>query len=173
MNSGHPPIWSSCVLVLTAMLPLLLYGCATPVFKSPPMATPSPSEVAHSAQRFEGTEVVWGGKIIDVRNLAATTEVQVVAYPLDSSQRPDPSEAPEGRFIVELPGYAEAFDFSPGRFLSVRGHIAGTRVRVVDGHDYEYPVLRQITLHAWPRNFPNEGGRTGFAMGVGVAVGGH
>lgn len=149
----------------------MLAGCVSPpVFKDAPGASPAPAEVAAAPERYHAADVVWGGKILDVRNRADTTEVQVIAYPIDAAQRPDQRAPTEGRFIVVLPGYVEPLDFPAGRFLTVRGHLDGTRVGRVDDHDYVYPLLRRDALHLWPVNFPNERGRVSFGLGVGVGI---
>ncbi len=163
-RSGSRLAWLAATLSALA-------GCASPpVFKDAPPAAPAPAEVALAPERYHGTQVVWAGKILGTRNLADTTEVQVIAYPADASQRPDQSAPTQGRFIVVLPGYVEPLDFPPGRFLTVRGHLQGTRVGSVDAHDYVYPLLQQGELHLWPVNFPNERGHVSFGLGVGVGV---
>ncbi len=94
----------------------------------------------------------------------------MIAYPTDASQRPDQSAPTQGRFILVLPGYVEPLDFPPGRFLTVRGTLQGTRVGSVDAHDYVYPLLHEGDLHLWPVNFPNERARVRFGLGVGVGL---
>ncbi len=130
----------------------------------------SPAEVALAPDRHQGTGVVWGGKILDVRNLADETEVQVAAYPLDRSQRPDQAAPTQGRFIIVLPGFAEPLDFPPGRFVTVQGRIDGTRMRRIGEVDRAYPALRRDALHVWPVNFPRERGRVGVSFGFGVGI---
>ena len=148
----------------------LLAGCATPVFKDAPAASATPLEVADAPQRFQDADVVWGGKILDVRNLAETTEVQVVAYPLGRGQRPDPAAPTQGRFLIELPGFVEPLDFPAGRFLSVRGRVEGARTRRIDDREYTYPLLRKDALHLWPPNYPHDNGQVHFGIGIGVGI---
>ena len=153
-----------------AMALAVLAGCATPVFKGAPPTATTPAEIAAAPERYHGLDVVWGGKIVDVRNLADSTEVQIVAYPLDASQRPDPKASTLGRFIVALPGYVEPFDFPAGRFVTLRGQVAGSRTLPVDEHDLTLPVVADATVHLWPPNFPYEEPRVHFSFGVGVGV---
>ena len=124
----------------------------------------------HQPERYHGADVIWGGKIIEVRNLADTTDVEVVAYPLDASQRPDPNAPTSGRFIVAIPGYAEPLDFPAGRFVTLRGRIDGTRVSRVDEHDVAFPLVTEANVHLWPMNFPYEQPRVHFSFGVGVGI---
>ena len=156
---------SMLVTMLTA-----LAGCATPVFKDAPPTAETPMEIAAAPERYHGLDVVWGGKIVDVRNLADSTEVQIVAYPLDASQRPQPNAPTLGRFIVALPGYVESLDFPAGRFVTLRGQVAGSRTLPIDEHELVLPLVADATMHLWPPNFPYEEPRVHFSFGVGVGV---
>jgi outer membrane lipoprotein len=149
---------------------LALGACATPVFRQAPATGVSPLEAAREPLRHAGTAVVWGGKILDVRNLADETEVQLAAYPLDAAQRPQQSDPALGRVIVVLPGFADPLDFPPGRFVTVLGHLDGTRTRRIGDADRELAVLRRDALHLWPVNFPRERSRVSFGVGVGIGI---
>ena len=148
----------------------VLAGCATPVFKDAPPAAATPAEIAAAPERYHGLDVVWGGKIVDVRNLADSTEVQVVAYPLDRAQRPDQNAPALGRFIIALPGYIEPFDYPIGRFVTLRGQVVGSRTLPIDEHDLVLPVVADASVHHWPVNFPYDAPQMHFSLGVGVGV---
>jgi outer membrane lipoprotein len=148
----------------------LLPGCATPVFKDAPPAIATPAEIGAAPERYHGADIVWGGKIVDVRNLADATEVQVVAYPLDGAQRPDPNAPTLGRFVVALPGYVEPLDYPAGRFVTLRGHIAGSRSVPIDERNVVFPLVADAAVHLWPVNFPYEEPRVRFSFGVGVGI---
>jgi outer membrane lipoprotein len=155
--------------VLIAAL-MALAGCATPVFKDAPPAAATPAEIAAAPERYHGLDVVWGGKVVDVRNLADSTEVQIVAYPLDGAQRPDPGARTLGRFIVALPGYVEPLDFPAGRFVTLRGQVAGSRTLPIDEHELVLPVVADASVHHWPVNFPYDQPQMHFSLGGGVGV---
>lgn len=140
------------------------------MFKDVSAVSPTPTEVAVQPERYHDADIVWGGKILSVRNLADTTEVQVVAYPLDRAQRPNQSAPTQGRFIVSLPGYVEALDYPLGRFVTLRARLSGTRVAQVDEQDYVFPLVSDATAHLWPINFPYETPRVQFGIGVGVGI---
>jgi outer membrane lipoprotein len=142
-----------CSLML-ALTCLALASCATPAFRDVGSAIAiDPSDVQQSGDRYNGAEVVWGGRIISVENREQTTDVEVVAYPLDRDQQPMPDLPTVGRFILVLPGFVEPFDYPVGRHLSVHGIVAGTQVGRVDAHDYLYPLLRAREVTVWPWGF--------------------
>lgn len=160
-------------MMIRGTAPVLLAalgGCATPVFKDVPATAATPSEVAVEPERYHDTTVIWGGKILDVRNREDTTEVQVIGYPLDNAQRPQQTAPTDGRFIVVIPGFAEPLDYPLGRFVTLRGRVNGTRGGRVDERDYVFPLVDDATVHLWPINFPYERPRVSFGIGVGVGI---
>lgn len=157
------------MLSLAASL-VALAGCATPVLKDAPASSPTVAEVAAAPERYHDGEVVWGGKIIALANLAETTEVQLVAYPLARGQRPDTRAASQGRFVLVLPGYVEAMDYPSGRWLSVRGRVTGSEVRTIDRRDVVHPRVYGSEVHLWPREFPDDRGHWSVGVGLGVGI---
>lgn len=136
------------------LLCVLLSSCATPVFRDVDnVVRVTPADVQQQPEGFRGAEVVWGGRIVAVENREDTTEVEVVAYPLDRDQQPSPEQPTEGRFLLVLPGFVEPFDYPHGRHLTVHGVLAGTRVGRVQEHEYLYPLVRARAVHVWPWGF--------------------
>lgn len=156
----------------TLLVCLWLAGCApAPVFKlsSTPLDV-EPQAVARAPERYGDARVVWGGRVLEVRNGAAASEIVVLAYPLDGSQRPQPDQSSEGRFVVALPGYVESLDYPPGRYVSVAGRLAGTRVEPVDAHDYRYPEVAADAVHLWPAGFEHDRPQIHFGIGISGAI---
>lgn len=156
--------------LLVAVAVLALAACARPVFKDAAPGAISPADVALQPESHRGAVVVWGGKILDVRNLADATEIQVAAYPLDRAQRPQQTAPVQGRFIVLIPGFVDPLDYPAGRFVTVRGRIDGSRMRRIGDAEREYPAVRRDELHLWPVNFPRERSRVSFGVGIGVGI---
>lgn len=152
-----------------AALAALLAACATqpPIDATNARTDWSPIDAAN-APRSAGQDVLWGGMIVAVENLRDSSEIEVLAYPLDAKQRPLLKAPTLGRFIAVLPGYVERFDYPEGRFLTLRGSVAGTREALIDQRPYLYPVVATDDVHLWPENFQNSGPR--FSIGIGVGV---
>ncbi len=141
-------------LLLALLLSAALASCATPVFRDTGNSiAATPADVQQQPEDFRGAEVVWGGRIVAVENREETTEVEVVAYPLDRDQQPSPEEPTQGRFILVLPGFVEPFDYPAGRHLTAQGVLSGTRVGRVQEHEYVYPLVRARAVHVWPWGF--------------------
>ena len=149
-------------------LVLALAGCAPPpVLK--PMSTPvaiAPEAAAAEAARYDGSPVVWGGRIVEVRNGANSSEIVIDAFPLDSGQRPRTKESSQGRFFVRFDGYVESYDYPQGRYLTVSGRIEGSVSETVDEKAWQYVVVRAEDLHLWPVGFEKSAPQVHFSLGV-------
>ena len=163
------------LLCLPALLVLLtVAACApAPLYKTAPQAViATPQQVAQSPERYAGGDVIWGGRIVQVVNLADHSEVELLAYPLDSSQRPKANDSGNGRFVAVLPGYAEPLDYPSGALMTVSGKLNGSRAGKVGQADYVFPLVTTAQSHVWTTDELNKG-RNNVHFGLGVGVGIH
>jgi outer membrane lipoprotein len=159
------------VLLSTAFV-MALSACApAPIYKAAPNAVMAvPSQVAQSPERYNGNDVIWGGRIVAVQNYPDHSEVELLAYPLDGSQRPAISDAGNGRFIAVLAGYAEPLNYPSGALMTVNGKLSGSRAGKVGEADYVFPLVSVTQSHVWTAAEMSQG-RSNFHFGVGVGVG--
>ena len=157
--------------ILTAALATLasLTACTTPPIQSeiPARVDLTPYQVAED-KAFPAEDVLWGGMVVDVRNSADFSEMEVLAYPLDRSQRPRLQAPTQGRFIARMPGYVERYDYPQGRFVTLRGKVVARREGMIDERLYVYPIVEAGQVHLWPLGFQDAGPH--FSIGVGVGV---
>lgn len=158
-------------LALPAVL-LALAACApAPIYKTSGSAVAAtPGQVAQTPERFSGNEVVWGGRIVHVSNFPDHSEIELLAYPLDSSQRPRANDSGNGRFIAVMRGYVEPLDYPSGALMTVDGKLNGTRAGKVGEADYLFPLVDVSQSHVWTAEEMGRG-RNNFRFGVGVGVG--
>jgi outer membrane lipoprotein len=150
-----------------------LAACApAPIYKTgPSLVNASPEQVAASPENFQGMQVVWGGSVIGVRNLADHSEVEILAYPLDSSQRPRLKEAASGRFIAIVPGFVEPMDYPQGAPVTLRGTLDGSRTGMVGQANYRFALVRSEAMHRWtPEEMRQGHPNINFGVGVGVGI---
>ncbi|MEQ6342628.1 MAG: Slp family lipoprotein [Gammaproteobacteria bacterium] len=114
------------------------------------------------------TAVLWGGVIVDSRNMNDYTELTVLGYPLDSSQRPETAKTSIGRFLVRRPEYLEPLIYSPKREITVVGMVDEVTEGRVGDSPYHYPVVKADRIYLWPLR---SAGASRFSIGVGVGVG--
>lgn len=136
---------------LLILLSSVLAACAPPpVFKTTGNeAVVPPSTVAHTPEHFIGRSVIWGGQVISVQNLSNTTRIEILGYPLDSSQRPQLKSLEGGRFIAIMQGYVERLNYPPGTLVTIRGRIKGTFAGHVGKAAYVYPLIQVEASHVW------------------------
>ncbi len=151
---------------------LMLAACApAPIYKtSADVVTAVPFQVAQSPENFNNRDVVWGGRIVQVKVLADHSEVELLAYPLDSSQRPKANDSGNGRFIAVMPGYVEPLDYPAGALMTVAGKLDGSRAGKVGEAEYVFPLVGVAQSHVWTAEELRKG-RSNVHFGVGLGVG--
>jgi outer membrane lipoprotein len=157
--------------ILVVLLLLLLGACASgPSFDTSQFdRSLTPAVVSAEPQHATGRQVLWGGIILEVTNLAHSTLVEMQAYPLGYRDKPRPDEAPLGRFLLEQGGFLEPAVYTKGRLLTV----AATITRIDTGNAGESgqtcPVVEAKHLYLWPEDkfHDHSGLRFGGEIGVG------
>jgi outer membrane lipoprotein len=157
-------------LALPALL-LALAACApAPIYpRTAGTVDALPAQVAQAPERYGDRDVIWGGRVVQVQNFADHSEVEVLAYPLDKSQRPKTGDASAGRFIAVLPGYVEPLNYPAGAPMTVAGRVSGSRAGKVGDAAYVFPLVAVANSHVWTQQ-ELRSGHPNFSFGVGVGV---
>ncbi len=165
------------ILIFPLALALVLTGCAVSPFNKIGLEQVDRrityAQAVQTPDAVRNRQVVFGGSIISTRNLANQTEITVLAYPLDDTDRPVISATPLGRLIFVHPGYLESVQYAPGRLLSARGTLAGVQAQPLEENTYTYPVLEVRELYLWSENdeIPSQGYFPSWLnIGVGVVL---
>jgi len=125
-----------------------------------------PSQVRAELASHQGKIVLWGGTILDGKNLKDQTRLEILAYPLDEDGWPDRDQKPLGRFLAIHQGYLETADYGPGRLVSVVGTISGVEKGKVGETRYTYPIIQVKQQHLWPKSGRKSDTRVHFGVGV-------
>ncbi len=155
-------------IIISLILTISLFGCAsTPVFDSSQINRAlTPETVIAKAAGSLGESVLWGGTILDTQNLKHSTQIEILSYPLNRSQRPLLKEKPTGRFIVRHTGFLEPTLYAPGELLTVLGRISENQQGNVGDSRYTYAVITAEKMQLWsPRD---QSVRSSFHIGVGI-----
>ncbi len=146
---------------------MLLAGCASaPKFDMTGVNTATTPSEAVRIDSTRGTKVLWGGTIVNSKNLESSTQLEVLAYPLDSRMRPLTTREPLGRFLIEHPSYLETVDYAAGRLITITGTLTGTTQGKIDEATYIYPVVASQQMHLWSKSGEDSGPRVNFGVGV-------
>ncbi len=93
--------------------------------------------------------VLWGGIIIETMNQKEKTWVKVLKTNLDYEKEPKNLRNPEGRFLIEFPGFLDPMKYREGRLITVVGEIKGARQLPLGQTVYDYPVVTAKQIHLW------------------------
>ncbi|MFW6380252.1 MAG: Slp family lipoprotein [Halorhodospira sp.] len=152
------------------VLALMVIGCAAnPPFERGEAVDEglTPEAVAASGEDPRDTRVIWAGRILRVEHLEDRTRLELVSYPQDRSQRPRPGKEPQGRFLVDHPGFLESADYRPGRLVTVSGPVETVRTGRVGEQEIRYPVVVTEAVHLWPlEEMQRSGSQVRFGIGV-------
>jgi len=159
---------------LRFFIALLLFSIITSCTTSPKFITTqvdktlTPQRVNAEPNNSLKKIVLWGGTILDTRNLENSTQIEILAYPLDSSHRPLLDKKPLGRFIALQSGYLESATYSQGELLSVLGSVSVSQKGRIGEKLYTYPVIKAEKLHLWSASDGHS--NTRFHIGIGVRL---
>lgn len=131
---------------------MLLTACATiPESLQPvPDRQPGLAEVLQDPDAFEGADVIWGGVIASVSNLADGTHLEIVSRPLGRDTRPVSGDRSDGRFRAFFPGFLDPQVYTRLREVTVRGRVTGVTDGVVGMFPYTFPQIEAAAVHLWP-----------------------
>jgi outer membrane lipoprotein len=161
INWRNPLILIPCLLakmkkyphsLLLSLILFLLPGCVHIISKDVRREVAqdlSLRDVIKAPNAYKEKVVLWGGMIIESKNLEEETQVVVLQKDLDRWGRPKESHESQGRFFVLHPGYLDTAIYQRDREISVAGEIAGQKVLPIDEIEYTYPVLCPREIHLW------------------------
>lgn len=159
----------ACALALCA-----LTGCSQQVIsreallltdQTAPFAAVRENPAAHG-----GRHLLVGGAVARISNTPEGAELEVVQFPLGSSDRPDEKKGSEGRFLARSREFLDPLIYKPGRMVTLVGKVTGEAIRPLDGVDYRYPVLEVREIHPWKPEDPYSPPPFHFGIGVGIGL---
>ena len=153
--------------VIFLALITLLVGCAsTPIFDTSKVdSSITPTLALEGSSENIGKTALWGGTILTTQNLKDFTQIEILAYPLDSSQRPDLNDKPLGRFIIRKQGFLDPLSFSQGQLVSVLGEVGQNQSATIGESAYVYPVINALQVNLWPKKKTSTDSRFSFGFG--------
>lgn len=146
------------------VLGIVLTGCASTQNKPVVQEVPSKisfapaidvtyAEVTANIEQNIGTDVRWGGQVIESEALdESTVRLTVFAYPLSNHGRPIKTgqvDADGGRFIVDLTdGFAQEANFD-GHFVTFYGGVTSLVMLTNGNRQKSFPVINAQELVDW------------------------
>ena len=154
-------------LALLALMSLLVSCASLPEFDTTAVDDSlTPQSVIADPKNSRGKVALWGGTILETRNLKDITQIEILAYPLNSSHIPLIEKKPLGRFIIKHKGFLEPSTYATGKRLTVLGNIGNMQQGVVGEARYTYSVIQARQLHLWSKDAGQSNTRFHFGIGV-------
>jgi outer membrane lipoprotein len=125
------------------------------------------SRLQQRPDEFLQETVMWGGKVIETRPLAAATELVVLQLDLTAQDRPKDDDRSQGRYVARSQGFLDPAIYPNGTLITVVGRFVETDQRMIGEMDYQYPVIEIDEIKKWPPS-GRQSPRFQFGFGVGT-----
>jgi outer membrane lipoprotein len=136
------------VLIATGVL--LLAGCVSaPKPLQGEFAAVGPRDALQAD--LTGQRVRWGGQLVEIERFETHTCFLVAGAPLGEDARPAPRSEGRARFLACRAGAYDPAVFSPGRWVTFAGTLAGADVHEIGG-GFRMPLLEADVVYLWPES---------------------
>jgi outer membrane lipoprotein len=107
------------------------------------------SELQRNPDDYKDEIVLLGGKIIDTKVNADSSEIIVLQLPLGGGDRPDVGDQSMGRFVIRSKQLLDPALYRKGMAITVVGRLVGNETRTIDEFKYNYPVIEPMEVKLW------------------------
>ncbi len=142
------------ILLIMLLFASFSTGCAPVISKELRQRIDAGLTVAHvrkDPEAFKGRWVMWGGVIVEAKNLKEGTMIEVLNTAITAEGRPKELDRSEGRFLALYDGYLDIAVYTEGREVTIAGDIQGKRVSALGEIEYTYPLVSVKEIHLWQR----------------------
>ncbi|OUR64868.1 hypothetical protein A9Q79_06135 [Methylophaga sp. 42_25_T18] len=137
---------------------IFLVACSSlpPAISTPPAEDLQLKQVMVDIERFIGTTVRWGGKIIKVNNDENFSTVQMLQYPLNSFGTPKTKETSQGRFFSQTTKFLDPEIYKEGTLATFSGTVQSAETIQVDKKSLLLPVINIQESHIWSNRYKGQ-----------------
>ncbi len=145
------PLTAGALLSALALL-VLVAGCANP-FPQDLLAKVEKNTTYKAFQdepeQYDGKLMMFGGEIVETKNVEDGAWIIVLQKPLDGEGRPNWAAESGGQFLIITKSYLDLGAFRRGRSITVIGVVDGSRTQPLRGIEYWYPLIEAQQLQLW------------------------
>jgi len=117
-----------------------------------PAIEASYDQIQNDLAKHIGTNVRWGGQVINSEKIGDITRVTLVAYPLDSEGRPFVSRATQGNtFVVDFDKGTRPKRLKDGSYITVFGTVDGSLKFTNGPLEKSVPVIASQEAKKWKK----------------------
>ena len=134
----------------------------------------TPKQLVDQFETLHNNNILIGGTIVNNTRTTTGTQLEIIAYPLDSNHYPRIDNADGGRFLAVNASILDPTSFAPGKQVSLVGKLTSVVTGRLGEIDYSYPNLEISQIFLWTQNSGGGGGfdnvNTTLHIGVGVFI---
>ena len=94
-------------------------------------------------------DVRWGGVVVSIMYESDDTWVEMLAFSLLPSGRPDLASGPTGRFYTRIDDVLDPAVYHVGRQVTVSGNLERSLRQSLGGEQYAFPVVHASHVELW------------------------
>ena len=110
------------------------------------------SELQRNPDDYKDEIVLLGGKIIDAKANANSSEIVVLQLPLGGGDRPQVGDQSKGRFLIRSKQLLDPALYGKGMAITAVGRLVGNETRTIDKFKFNYPVIEPMEVKLWSEN---------------------
>jgi len=95
--------------------------------------------------------VRWGGTVIDVVNNEESTDIQVLAFPLNYYGQPNLSKSAIGRFQFNSRNFLDPAMYTKSSEITVSGRLVDVKNQKIGKKALKLPVIESQQIYLWPK----------------------
>lgn len=107
-------------------------------------------DVLNDPERYKGQTMIFSGIIIEAKNTAEGTLLQVLQRPAGFRGQPKEVDETEGRFLALDSRYLDTYVYAKERAVTIAGEVRGKRILPLDKTEYAYPLIHVKEIYLWP-----------------------
>lgn len=94
-------------------------------------------------------DIRWGGVVVSVMYESDDTWIEMLAFPLLPSGRPDLASSSTGRFYTRIDDVLDPAVYRVGRQVTVSGNLERSLRQSIGGEQYAFPVVHASRVELW------------------------
>lgn len=110
------------------------------------------AELQRNPDDYKDEIVLLGGKIIDTRVNANSSEIVALQLPLGGGDRPEVGDQSKGRFLIRSKQLLDPALYGKGMAITAVGRLVGNETRTIDKFKFNYPVIEPMEVKLWSEN---------------------
>ena len=141
---------------LIIFITLLLTACIHPISEEARKEIDPKTTVAmvsEDSKAFIDQHLILGGAVIALEEDEEGSTLEVMEWQLNRWGEPLYLDNTGRRFLMKTPERLDAEIYEPGTLVTLAGIVLGHETRLLEEHDYDYPVFYLAEIHLWKSPF--------------------